>query len=61
MNKSKILTPDVVEKIDATIEAFKKLQPENDEERASIDARIAVLEWLKSGRRGTVKVHSVQE
>lgn len=57
MNKSKVLTPEVIEKIDAVIAAFKAIEVETDEERASIEARIAVMEWLKSGKRGTVQVH----
>ncbi len=57
MNKSKVLTPDVIEKIDAAIDAFRKIDAANAEERASIDARVAVLEWIKSGKSGTVQVH----
>lgn len=59
MNKSKILTPAIIEKIDAVIEEFNKIDADA-QERVSIDARIAVLEWLKSGKSGTVQVHGTK-
>ncbi len=61
MNKSKVLTEEVVSKIDAVIDALKKIPTETEAEKASIDARISVLEWLKSGKAGTVRVQGIEK
>lgn len=56
MNKSKILNDKVIEKINAVIQELRSIKIETDQDKVSIESRIAVLEWLKSGRSGHLKV-----
>lgn len=56
MNKSKILNDKVIEKINAVIQELRNIKIETDQDKISIESRIAVLEWLKSGRSGHLKV-----
>lgn len=57
MNKSKILNDKVIEKINAVIQELRNIKIETDQDKVSIESRIAVLEWLKSGRSGHLKVN----
>ena len=60
-SKSKVLNEDVVAKIDAVISALMDIKVDNEEEKKSVDARIAVLEWLKSGRSGKLHVDEIKK
>lgn len=56
MTKSKVLNENVLAKIDSVIEELKKVDAESEQDKIGVESRIAVLEWLKSGRSGHLKV-----
>lgn len=60
-SKSKVLNEDVVAKIDAVIAALRDVKIDTEEEKKSVDARVAVLEWLKSGRSGKLHVDEIEK
>lgn len=51
-----MLTPQIVEKLDDLITEFRKIEIENDHDKKNVESRIAVLEWLKSGKAGRLEV-----
>ncbi len=56
MTKSKVLNENVIAKIDAVIEELKQVKIETEQDKIGVESRISVLEWLKSGRSGHLKV-----
>lgn len=55
-DKRKVLTPEIVAKLDDLIAEFRKIEIENDYDKKNVESRIAVLEWLKSGKAGRLEV-----
>lgn len=55
-DKCKVLTPEIVAKLDDLIAEFHKIEIENDYDKKNVESRIAVLEWLKSGKAGRLEV-----
>ncbi|MBP3340225.1 MAG: hypothetical protein IJD69_00305 [Alphaproteobacteria bacterium] len=56
MTKSKVLNENVIAKIDAVIDELKQVKIETEQDKIGVESRISVLEWLKSGRSGHLKV-----
>ena len=61
MDKKKVLTDKVIDKINDVIDALKEIEVKDAEERRIVESRIAVLEWLKSGQPGKVVVGNPPE
>lgn len=55
MNK-KTSVAKVITKLDAAIAAFREMQAERPQDADAIEARIVVLEWLKTGNSGELTV-----
>lgn len=55
MNK-KTSVAKVITKLDAAIAAFREMQVERPQDTDAIEARIVVLEWLKTGNSGELTV-----
>ncbi len=55
MNK-KTSVAKVITKLDAAIAAFREMQAERPQDTDAIEARIVVLEWLKTGNSGELTV-----
>lgn len=60
-DKCKVLTPEIVAKLDDLIAEFRKIEIENDYDKKNVESRIAVLEWLKSGKAGRLEVGKIPQ
>lgn len=56
MDKKRVLTDKFVQKVDEAISALREIDVKDSDEQMVIDSRVAVLEWLKSGRAGKLVV-----
>lgn len=54
--KKKTSVTKVIAKLDAAIAAFREMQTERPQDADAIEARIVVLEWLKTGNSGELTV-----
>lgn len=61
MNKKASSIQKVVAKLDDAITAFREMQVERPQDTDAIEARIAVLEWLKTGESGELTVDTPNE
>jgi hypothetical protein len=56
MDRKKVMTEKVIEKINDVISALQEITVENPADKSVIDSRIAILEWMKTGRSGKLIV-----
>lgn len=57
MLKNKVLTPEIIESIDNTINLMRQLQLDDVQDKKYIEGRIAALEWMKTGQGGKIVVN----
>lgn len=57
MQKNKVLTKEILDSIDNTIQLLKNLKTDNEQDQKHIAGRIAALEWIKTGQGGKIVVN----